>query len=482
MKSSTCVGLTLACATSLTLIACVPSIRPSAPNLPVAPVGKPPPSTIEVSIAVPLKAPFAAAEADIPSSLDAREYTEFFGTGGPDRPSCGIGCGYEMNRSALSFDPQRNDVTTSFSLSYWLTCRQRVPCRGRLVSGSCGKSEPRRRVTGSLTTQITVLPTWTATAITRNNGAVAQDQCTLGRLGKVNLTDKLAAGFSTPLRAILDAKLDQALSGLRPKAESAWKLLTNPIQIDADAWLEVKPQQMSISASQVSADALQLAIGLTAHPTVNIGGRPPAATNALPDATLSAMPRGTFDVYVPVKADYSAVEAALKQRLKIGTGDLRYPAKGRHYLTISDLTLSAYGQKAVFRMTFTGIAEGYAYLVGTPLFDINTSSLSFPDLDYSPDSRTLALESIQWVDQDAFIRYLRSRLVVDLTDPLNRAKSKLSDALNRQYGDVQLAGSIPNLALVSVYADPPQRQFVAYFDMSGAVSATVGAATDHPNK
>jgi uncharacterized protein DUF4403 len=112
-------------------------------------------------------------------------------------------------------------------------------------------------------------------------------------------------------------------------------------------------------------------------------------------------------------------------------------------------------------------------LVGTPSFDVDTNLLSFPDLDYSPDSRKLALESIQWVDQNAFIQDLRLRLVVDLAAPLNRARSKLSDALNRRYGDVQLEGSIPNLTLVSVYADPTQGQLIAYFDMNGAVKLTV---------
>jgi hypothetical protein len=45
--------------------------------------------------------------------------------------------------------------------------------------------------------------------------------------------------------------------------------------------------------------------------------------------------------------------------------------------------------------------------------------------------------------------------------------------LNRRYGDVQLAGSIPSFTLISVYADPKQGQFVAYFNLTGAIQATV---------
>lgn len=471
MKNSVWMTLSLAC-TALMLSACVPTVRPTAPNVPTSSMGEPPPSTIGLTISVPVKPLVDAADTNIPRSLSARQYVEFFGTGGPNRPSCGLGCGYDVSRSPLSFVAHANEITTSFSFSYWLSCTKRIPCRGRLVSDSCGKNESRRRATESVTTQINLLPNWTPSVTTKSNGVVAQDECAMGRLGVVNLTDKVAAGFSGAGKA-LDSKLNEGLSELRPKAESAWDMLSNPIQVEADTWLEVRPEKVSISAVQVSGDTLQLSGGLIAHPKVEIGGRPTAARSPLPDAAFNEMPAGTFDIHIPVKVDYSVIEAALRQKLKIGSGGLHYPPTGRHYLTPTDVTLYGYGQKAAFKVTFTGIAEGYVYLLGTPSFDIDTNSLSFPDLDYSPDTRKLAHESIQWVDQDAFIRDLRARLVVDLADRLSQAKSQLSDALNRRYGDVQLAGSIPNLALISVYADPQQGQFVAYFNMSGAVTAAV---------
>ena len=471
MKSSVWIK-SLACGAVLTLTACVPTVRPTAPELSRTPVGEPPPSTIDLTISVPVKPMLDAAETSIPSSLSAREYVEFFGTGGPNRPSCGIGCGYEVTRSPLSFDSHQNEITGNLSFSYWLSCRKRIPCRGRLVSASCGKTEPRRRGTVSLTTQINLLPTWTAMATTKSNGVVAQDQCAMGSLGAVNLTDKLVAGFAG-LGKALDGRLNQGLSGLRSKAASAWQVLSNPIQIDADTWLQVRPRKVAISGIQTSTEGLQLAAVVSAHPVANIGGRPPTAETPLPDVTSDATQAAMFEVYVPVKADYSAVEAALKENLKISSGGVHYPPTGKHYVRTSDVTLSAYGQKAVFRVELRGLAKGYAYFIGTPAFDTSTNLLSFPDLDYAPDTKRLVLESLQWVDQGALLQDLKNRLVVDLTDPLTHAKSKLLEALNHAYGDVQLAGSLPTLNLVSVYTDSQKGQFVAYFSMGGAVKATI---------
>jgi len=467
------VALSLACGCALMLSACVPTVRPTAPDVPTAPAGRPPPSTIGVTISIPIKPLLDSAEASVPPSQSVREYVEFFGTGGPDRPSCGIGCAYDVKRSPLSFAARADELTTSFTLSYWLSCRKRISCKGRLVTGSCGKNEPRRRISESLTTQITVLPDWSTDASTTDRGAVAQDPCAMGRLGVVDVTDKLAARFGE-LGKNLDGRLERGLSALRPKAESVWRLLSEPIQVDAQTWLEVRPEKVSISGYQISTDALQLAANLTVQPIVEVGAQPAALVSSLPNATPGiAGSGGGFEVYVPVTPDYSAVEAALKHKLKIGAGGLRYPPAGKHYLTPTDVTFYGYGQKAVFKIAFAGIAEGFVYLVGTPHFDTDTNSLSFPDLDYSPESKKLALDSIQWVDHDAFIRNLRIRLVIDLADPVSQAKSKLSYVLNRHYGDIQLEGVLSDVVLTSVYASPEQRRFVADFSMKGTVKANV---------
>ena len=472
MKRSLWRALALACAAAVTLGACVPSVRPTAPDIPTTPVGEPSPSTIGLTVSIPIKPQLDAVEANLPSSKSAREYVEFFGTGGPNRPSCGIGCGYDVSRSPLAFAVRADQITTSLSFSYWLSCTKRLPCKGRLASGSCGKSEPQRRGTESFTTQIDVLPTWTATATTKDNGVIAQDRCVMGKLGVIDLADQLAASFKA-LSKTLDGNLNQGLSRLRPEAEGAWAQLSSPMPVDADTWLELRPEKVSISMIRTTGDKFQLTGAVSVHPTVAAGGPPPGSGRPLPEASFDAKPVESLDVFMPVKADYLAVEKALKERLKIGAGGLHYPPTGTHYLVPTDVTLYGYGQRAAFNVAFTGIAEGYVYLVGTPSFDADTNLLSFPDLDCSPDTRKLALESIQWVDQDAFIRDLRIRLVVDLGKPLSRAKSKLAEALNHRYGDVQLTGSIAKQSLVSVYADPTQSRFVAYFSMSGSVAAAI---------
>ena len=461
----------LTSATVLLLASCAAQIRPAAPDLPRGSLGEPPPSTVPMQLTVPVKPLLDAAEKDVPPSLSAREYLEFFGTGGPKPPSCGVGCGYDINRSALAFASSANEIATTLPLSYWLSCNKRIACKGRLVSGSCGKDEPRRRVTESFSTRIDLLPNWDASATTRNTGIAAPDQCSLGRLGVMDVTDKLVAGFGGVGNA-LNGQLNRGLTQVRSKAEAGWRVLASPIELDAQTRLEIKPERVSISSMQTSTSSLQVTAAVTAHPRVEGASQAPAAVGSLPNAGSEAPASPRFAIYLPVKMDYATVEAQLKNRLKFSSGGAQYPTR-KHYVRLTDVLLEANGQKALFKLSFTGIAEGYLFLIGTPAFDAESKSLSFPDLAYSPESKQALLESLEGLNRDAVLQDLRARLVIDLTDYPDTAEAKLLDALNRRYGNVQLAGTLSAPTFVALFCDPKSGQFVTHLALDGAVTATV---------
>ena len=462
---------TLAAATVLFLASCAAQIRPPAPDLPRASLGEPPPSTVPMQLTVPVKPLLDAVEKDVPTSLSAREFVEFFGTAGPKPPSCGIGCGYDVGRSALAFASSPNEITTSVPLSYWLSCNKRIACKGRLVSGSCGKDEPRRRISESFSTRIDLLPSWDVSATTRNTGIVAADQCSLGRLGAMDVTDKLVAGFGG-VGSALDKQLNQGLSQVRSKAEAGWRVLANPIEVDAQTRLEIRPEKVSISSMQTSTSSLQLTAAVAARPRVEGATQAQAAGSPLPNAGSDAASGPRFAIYLPVKMDYAAVEAQLKDRLKLKSDGVHYPTR-KHYVRLTDVSLEAAGQKALFKLSFTGIAEGYLFLIGTPVFDAEGKSLSFPDLDYSPESKQALVESLEGLNRDAVLQDLRARLVIDLIDYPDSAQAKLLEALNRRYGNVQLTGSLSAPTFVALFSDPKSGQFVTHLALDGALTATV---------
>jgi hypothetical protein len=93
MGNSRCVALALTCVAGFTLTACVTSIQPSPPNVPLTPVGEPPPSTVELSIALPLKAQLAQLRQTSRLCCALKSISSFLGRAGRIAQAAGSAVG-----------------------------------------------------------------------------------------------------------------------------------------------------------------------------------------------------------------------------------------------------------------------------------------------------------------------------------------------------------------------------------------------------
>ena len=84
-------GALLACASGCSLLPSWTGIDPPPPEAPPAPPLPPPPvSRLSLPIQVDMNAVVRQLGALLPDSLAAPAFSEDFGTGGPDRPACGV--------------------------------------------------------------------------------------------------------------------------------------------------------------------------------------------------------------------------------------------------------------------------------------------------------------------------------------------------------------------------------------------------------
>ena len=135
--------------------------------------------------------------------------------------------------------------------------------------------------------------------------------------------------------------------------------------------------------------------------------------------------------------------------------------------------VSRYGTKAVVRFEFNGSAKGIGYLVGTPAFDAVRQRLSFPDLDYTIETRNLLLKIADWFNHEALRDDLRARLILDLSGPVGDARARLQRAMNQRLGAVQANGGVDLLRLLGFYADPNRGSFTTQLEADGNLSLSV---------
>lgn len=140
---------------------------------------------------------------------------------------------------------------------------------------------------------------------------------------------------------------------------------------------------------------------------------------------------------------------------------------------MTDVSIYGYGKKIVVKISFSGTKKGYAYLEGTPSYDVITNVLSFPDLKYSIETESLMLKAVDFLKHDDFIRDLRNRLTINLNGKVTQLREKVNESLNKQYNDFTLKGNISGFRILGLYCNQEKNLFTAYFEINGELKVIV---------
>jgi hypothetical protein len=458
--------------TIVSLSSCGSHIEPNSPTVKVDTASFRKASTISIPFEINLKPAFDIAEDQFPKSFGAPKWNEQFGTGGADACPNGVSCEYSVTRSPLNFSMGGNILTTNLAFVYGLNCRFRFPCsKGALVSAGCGPA----RAHGSWSTQMSLDNSWNSNVHTVNNGVIPDDNCRVGPFGGVvDITNKVMGGFNVAFDKVgqtLDAKINENLKS-KERISEAWQKISQPFPIKDLGWFSLSPDSIKLSAFTLDNNTAKVNLFLKANPEIYFGKQPTVSTRALPD-NGSFTENNSLNILLPISTEYSFVETQVKKNLKIQEGGIRYPPTGNKYLKVTDINIYGYGKKIVVKITFDGTKSGYAYLEGTPSYDALTNVLSFPDLDYSVDTKSLMLKAIDFFKHDDFIKDLRNRLTINLNEKVTQLKSKVVEALNKQYKDFTLQGNVTNFTVLGLYSDQDKNIFTAYFEINGDLKVQI---------
>jgi len=83
------------------------------------------------------------------------------------------------------------------------------------------------------------------------------------------------------------------------------------------------------------------------------------------------------------------------------------------------------------------------------------------------------LKAIDFFKHDDFIKDLRNRLTINLNEKVTQLKSKVVEALNKQYKDFTLQGNVTNFRVLGLYSDQDKNLFTAYFEINGDLKVQI---------
>lgn len=438
------------------------------------PAPRPRVSYINVPVTIPLDTLGKAIDEVLARSLDV----EPFGVplaGGAAPPACGADAGYGIERGPVALSGSGRVLSMDADLAYWVKGRKQLPCPGEAVVASCGTDgEPPRTVRVGTDSELAILPDLSLQVRSTLRPATPGDRCVLKPVG-LDVTDALVAAAGTMLQEKLPG-MDQRLSAamnLRARMQAAWARMGEPREVRPGVWLAWNPEGIGVVQPTVSDGALHAGVQLRLRPVIGVGAKPEVRARPLPLAYDATRDDG-FRLQVPVDVEQSYMQDRLDKALGAEQGGKTLTI-GNYHVTVTEADVTGEGAQILVRLHFTGDFSGTAELSGTPVYDPQTRSLAFPDLDYNLDSDQFLLNTANFVAQSQIRDRLRQRFVIELGSRIDRLKQNLGALLNRRDGNVELSGSVDELSLLGVARRSNDKIFTVYLSARGRVSLQVAS-------
>jgi hypothetical protein len=345
-------------------------------------------------------------------------------------------------------------ASLSLTVAYALRTSVAIPALPDLRV-SCGVGEtaaPRMDV--RLVSPLSLTPDWSLQARTRvahvaPSTDTPRDRCEVTPL-RLNATPTVAEGMRSYL-AEHTPSIDSVIATIdvRSRFEEWWSILSNPVRLAADTWLELRPEAIGAGPVTGSGSSLEVHGRLSARPRLRFGPPPLAQPTPLPRLATVPSEEQSFEAVVDVMAHYSEVSAALSSLLRgtVFTG-------ARRRIAIDGIAISGLGANRVaVEVTITGDIAGKLYFVGTPSYHRDEGVVSLPDLSMTVATSDRLVAGAAWLLDAGLEAILRERARWPVDVGVDWARTRLEDGLNAILEPgVRLSGELGDLEVLEVHA------------------------------
>lgn len=405
-------------------------------------------STLTLPVRVELGALLDEVEAEIPTGWgDLEERMQV-----PDNDRAEVAIALTRGPFSAAFEDERARLSATISYGVRLWYDLPVLPDPRLSCGA-GEDEPRPRLFVELEGPVSLTEEWrlsTRTAVGQLGPATEEerDRCEVSIVG-FDVTDRVVGAARSFLEGHLDA-IDSltAEADLRPHFEEWWDILRDPIGLDDNIWLELRPIAISRGAVRGEGELVEIMATLTARPQIVLGEEPPSWGRPLPDLGSGTDTEG-LSILVDAVAEYDEASARLTEVLRGFTLE----RAGREVVVRSLAVSGIGGGRVALEVEIEGDVSGRLFLVGTPEYDTEAGQVSVPDLSFAISTSNLFVSGASWIADAGLEAVLRERARWPVDTAVGWASDKLAEGLNRELADgVRLRGTVGSLEILGVTA------------------------------
>ena len=407
-------------------------------------------SMLKVPIRIDLAPYFKETEKSVPKTFKGSEQT------------CdGVSYSYKFNREPIHFKGTGErlffDVNGKYSLNlnYCPTCTDlfsdKPNCVVPRIYASCGVDEAMRKIHVAFETQISLSKNYQLVSRTKLKEAKALSPCEI-TVFSYDATKTLEEEVSKALSDV-EKTIDSEISSinLKPEIQAAWDLLQAPTDLDGYGFLYIRPSNISLSEIKFKGDTAYFNALLEAFPTIY------TQTTDFKNTSLPALSKYTnrdgFDIHMDIFAGYDSLSAILTKNIQ----GLKVDLNGKEVIFNKVEIFGGFNTMIHLKVEFSGSKKGILYLTGTPEFNASLQHISFPDLNFDLETKSVLLKSAKWLFNKKITDALRSSSAIDLKPYLDSLKMTLTESLNTELSKgVFMKGTVKKIEIKLIHPETDQ--------------------------
>lgn len=291
------------------------------------------------------------------------------------------------------------------------------------------------------------------------------------KLGPLSLKPKsMVEGITQPvqrlLAPIIDNKVNDAVQ-LRAKVAPLWQNAFNPSMVSKEfsAWLKLTPEKIVMSPLLATNNQIRLSIGVITGAAVTVGPKP-AATPARPlppVQQVSAFDK-QFNIQLATDIFFEDLVTALNPVLL----DKTFGEDKK--ITIKKFSMKGEEGRLMVNLTSTGDFDGELTVLAKPVYNPQTNSLTFEEVDFDTRHAGWLISAGGWLFSSTIRSTIKEKLDSAIVEQLEKARVKASTTLSSmQLAErVRLSGTVKALSLgeAAVLNDRLSMQVVAQGEAS----------------
>lgn len=212
--------------------------------------------------------------------------------------------------------------------------------------------------------------------------------------------------------------------------EKTWKAYGEPVKIEQgkiDVYFYTVPDKIKINEKVTADQMLQLNIGLEGEVITQLGERPQVSPGPLPDLDDNPDTLNHLAITLPIAISYGRLneylnDALVGRLIRIDHNTSIIPKK---------ITTQSFGNRALVKVAFKADRldkkdmDGEVFLVGKPVYDRETKSIVFEDLDFELNTKNILANSANWFKQNQFLDQIKKQAVYPIENYLQEARMEL---------------------------------------------------------